>query len=123
MSTEWLPTKPIPFSEIKGLKGRVHEQHVNPVPDQGIIGTTEKSCCLTDGKNYLWAFDNNGNTWFTRYGGNDEQEILGSLATKFRCGFISEYDIGFEEMASEYDHVTLNLSHQGQMATSYHKAD
>ena len=119
MSTEWLPTKPVPFSEIRGLKGRVHDQYVNPNPDQGVIGTTEKSCCLTDGKDYLWAFDNKGNTWFTCYSMNDEQEILRTLARKFHCGFISEHDIGFEEVASEYDHVTISPS---DMATSYHRA-
>jgi hypothetical protein len=113
MSTEWLPSKPIPFKKVKGLKSRRVWEVTVPPDEHGFHGTTKNNACLTDGTNYLWAFDNNGSTWFTRYGSNDDSDILEALSEIFDVVWVSEHDPGFGRLANKYSHIKLKLARNG----------
>jgi len=102
MSTEWLPSKPIPFKKVKGLKSKRVWEVIIPPDEHGFPGTTKDSACLTDGTNYLWAFNVNGRACFTRYGLNNVSDILEALSEMFDVAWVSEYDPGFGRLASKY---------------------
>ena len=104
MSTDFVPNKTIPFSEIetfnhKGVK-------VDAIEDGNVI--------LTDGANYMWVYPgatvetykkNAGNSnlkiissdhyecpVFTRYGKNDPTKIIEAIEYFFYVKLISEYE-------------------------------
>ena len=87
MSTDYFPKTPIPFEKLKGIHGELHEVIS--------LDTTEDSAGLTiDDKNFLWANKtSDGNTTFTRYGGNNPEAILQYLETTFSTKIISEYEV------------------------------
>ncbi len=107
MSTDYLPSTPIPFDQIKGLK--IEELYEEQTKD-----ISADSACLTDGKNYLWASKTSFNfTWFSRYGGNRVDDILEILAKHFDTEFISEHSDEWEEVLYQciegLDYVNIPL--------------
>jgi hypothetical protein len=60
-------------------------------------GTTEKSKCLTDGRNYVWLYiDDDGFVCsLSRYGANAPSKILEAIATTFDTEIFSEYEPQF----------------------------
>jgi len=102
MSTDYLPSQPIPFDKVKGMKCEVREKLTDDA--------TPNSAYLTDGANYLWAYGaSNGGTQFSRFGGNNVDEIQEHLAKKFKVAFVSEYDPGFDELARGYDYIKIQF--------------
>jgi len=111
MSTDYVPNKNIPFSEVKtfnhnGVKVDTIDE------DENVI--------LTDGTNYLWAYprvdietyknvNNNfqfiySNSYegvmFTRYGGNNPDRIIGAIQDFFNVRLISEYEDEYGDIVS-----------------------
>ena len=72
-------------------------EHVDP-------GTTSEECrCLTDGRNYLWAYSARDGllSSMSRYGQNAVGKILGAVAETFDTGIYSEHEPQFWGFANE----------------------
>ncbi len=106
MSTYYVPRKPIPFSQIKGISTGV-------VSEKQAEDTTADNACLTDGDNCLWANKSeHGNTTFARYGMNDESVIISELERHFGTELVSEHDSDFNTIVDqEYreEYVSIQL--------------
>ena len=59
--------------------------------------STKKSRCLTDGRNYLWAYINDDGfvACLTRYAGNAPGKILDAIADAFDTDILSEHEPQF----------------------------
>lgn len=97
MSTDYVSYDPIPFEDMKKLRGKIRPSKPDPE------GTGVNSVCLTDGKNCVWAYRQGHGTTFTRFGGNSVDDMLELIASKYDTGFTSEYDDDFARV----------LRHQG----------
>jgi hypothetical protein len=72
------------LAEFNGVR-----EHVNPAR------TTKKERCLTDGRNYLWVYINDGCfvSSLTRWARNgDPTEILDAIAVTMDTGIVSEHE-------------------------------
>jgi hypothetical protein len=111
MSTDYAPVKKIIAHEL--FDGRLNAFGVREeiVPD----GTTKRKRCLTDGRNYMWAYidDDGFATCLTRYApGGAPGKILNAIAEAFDTDMISEYEPqfwGFDTQA-EWDACMAQMS-------------
>jgi hypothetical protein len=88
MSTEFVTEEKIQMTDLfDGTLERLDiREHVDP-------GTTSKECrCLTDGRNYLWAYSARDGMLgrMSRYGQNAVGKILRAVAETFDTGIYSE---------------------------------
>lgn len=103
MSLYYLPKTSIPFDQVRGLKGDVHED-VNE-------HTTENNVCLTNGEAYLWASKGSitGSTSFAAYGANcgkGSEDIIKWLSEHFRVEILKEGADDFRKVPEYPDHFT-----------------
>jgi hypothetical protein len=65
--------------------------------------TTETAKCLTDGRNFIWLYINDGGfvCSLSCYGANAPSKILGAIATVFDTEIFSEHEPQFWGFASE----------------------
>ena len=93
MSTYYYPLSPLPLKNIlSSLKELNLKEDVNSA-------TNEKSKCLTDGQNYLWIYGSGdgNNTSYARYGSNNVEDIIYTLANHFNIGIVDEHEFDEEE--------------------------
>ena len=80
--------------------------------------TSERSRCLTDGRNYLWVYiaDDGFVSSLTRYGANPPKKILNAIAEVFEIEIFSEYEPQFWGFATqgEWDASMKELHDQYQ---------
>ncbi len=83
MSMDFLPVHPCPIIKFADVfDGRLEEfgirEHINDM-------TCEVLRCLTDGQNYVWLYVTEKGVLggATRYGGNNEGFVLGTIARVF----------------------------------------
>ena len=91
MSTDYIINKPIPLNKVKKIKG-IKVKKFTDKKDKGKYHT------IFDGKNYLhYTFnDNNELTGLTRYGGNNESNIIEKIEEYCDCAFVSEHEKMFQ---------------------------
>jgi hypothetical protein len=93
MSTDYATLNKVHITDL--LDGRLEEfgvrEHVHPTE------TTATHKCLTDGRNFLWAYGDKSGfvSVITRYAGNAPGKILGAIAEVFDTGIVSEYEPQF----------------------------
>jgi len=113
MSTDYALLKKIPACDL--FDGRLEEfgvrEHVKP--DE----TTEKSRCLTDGRNYMWVYMDDGGFAgsITRYAsGGAPGKILGAIAEAFDTDIVSEYEPQFWgfDTQEEWDAAMSQMSRE-----------
>lgn len=109
MSTNYLPRKKIPYTEVRNLKLEGISIEKAEEPPRSL----DEGCLLNDGRNCLWAYAaTNGGTAFTRYGRNDVEAILEMLTEHFGTELLSEHSEDFLGLVdAEYrdDFVTIQL--------------
>jgi hypothetical protein len=85
-------------------------EHVNPEE------STKTRRCLTDGRNYVWVFVDDGGfvSSLTRYGFNAPGRILRALADVFAADIVSEYEPQFWgfETKDEWDACLEEMSRE-----------
>jgi hypothetical protein len=90
MSTDFRPLKDILAHEM--FDGRLETFGVSErfVADQ----STERSRCLTDGRNFMWVYSNDHGfvSGITRYGGNAPSKILRAISETFDTDIVSEHE-------------------------------
>ena len=91
MSTDYIINKPIPLNKVKKIKGIKVKNFTNKK-------NKSKYYTLFDGKNYLhYGFnDKKELTGVTRYGGNNEWNIIEKIEEECNCAFISEHEKMFQ---------------------------
>ena len=91
MSTDYIINKPIPLNKVKKIKGIKVKNFTNKK-------NKSKYYTLFDGKNYLhYSFnDKKELTRLTRYGGNNECNIIEKIEEECNCAFISEHEKMFQ---------------------------
>jgi hypothetical protein len=114
MSTDYVPSKNISFSELKTFNHM--GVRVDTIDEVGNI-------ILTDGTNYMWVWPNiEGNqdktsksdcgsisndvylgVIFTRYAGNDPTRIIEAIEDFFKVRLIAEYEEEYYDIVSAYD--------------------
>jgi len=96
MSTDFVTEEKIQMTDL--FDGRLEiREHVNP-------GTTSEVCrCLTDGRNYLWAYSQRDGmlSSMSRYGQNTVGKILRAVAETFDTEIYSEHEPQFWGFANE----------------------
>ncbi len=108
MSTDYRPLKPVPFSDL--FDGRFARYGVRE--HTGSM-TSDKHRCLTDGRNYVWAYDDGTGLLggVTRYGPNCPLKILEAIAEEFDARIFDEHQPeywGFdsqEEMDATHEEI------------------
>jgi len=89
MSTDYITAERILFADL--FDGRLKRfgvrEHINEL-------TSDTSRCLTDGRNYLWAYTVRNGTLsgLVRYAGNASSRILEAIADTFDTDIFSEYE-------------------------------
>ncbi len=89
MSTDSITAERILFADL--FDGRLKRfgvrEHINEL-------TSDTSRCLTDGRNYLWAYTVRNGTLsgLVRYAGNASSRILEAIADTFDTDIFSEYE-------------------------------
>ena len=95
--TNFKPLTPVRFANLfDGRLGRFGvTEHVSD-------GTTDTARCLTDGNNWLWAYDDGDSSCFTRWAPNGAPgRILAAIEEAFDTEIVSEYNYrywGFETL-------------------------
>ena len=93
MSTDFRTEEKIQMADL--FDGRLERlgvrEHVNPRT------TWEEGRCLTDGRNYLWAYSGRDGMLgsMSRYGQNDVDKILRAVAETFETGIYTEHEPQF----------------------------
>jgi hypothetical protein len=89
MSTDYAPFNKIHARDL--FDGRLEKFGVR---EQATAEATETSKCLTDGRNYLWAYVDDAGfvSCVTRYAGNAPSKILDAIAQTFDTDIFSEYE-------------------------------
>ena len=92
MSTDYRLEKSVRAADI--LDGRLMAFGVQ---EQICEFTTETSKCLTDGRNYIWLYIDDGGLVgsLSRFGANAPSKILEAIATSFDTDIFSEYEPQF----------------------------
>lgn len=106
MSTDYIPDKNIPFTEIEKFNN--NGVKVDNIEDGNVL--------LTDSVNYMWVYPgavietykDSGlmsaepyeGTLFTRYGNNDPTKIIEAVEDYFKVRLISEYEDEHYKIAS-----------------------
>ena len=89
MSINFITMKTIAFSEL--FDGRLEKFVIS-----GVITdpTTSDVRCLTDGRNYLWAYEGDNGTLagVRRWGHNAPGKILSAISEAFDTDIVSEYE-------------------------------
>ncbi len=86
MSIDYFPDRPIPFEELKDVPGIKVEETEESNARNAVV--------LFDGDSYVWAFKtSSGNTQLTRFGRNNEDNILEKLQKYFQIDILSEYEV------------------------------
>lgn len=86
------------------------QQFLDAVRESGVTEhvcdqTTEDQFCVTDGKNYLWCYMEDGKIYdFCRYGANyDAEDFLYEAAEVLDLEVISEHDEDYWEKEDDED--------------------
>ena len=89
MSTDYIINKPIPLNKVKKIKG---------IKVKNFKEDKRKYHTIFDGKNYLhYSFnDKKELTGLTRYGGNNECNIIEKIEENCNCAFVSEHEKMFQ---------------------------
>ena len=89
MSTDYKINKPIPLNKVKKIKG---------IKVKNFKEDKRKYHTIFDGKNYLhYSFnDKKELTGLTRYGGNNECNIIEKIEENCNCAFVSEHEKMFQ---------------------------
>ena len=89
MSTDYKINKPIPLNKVKKIKG---------IKVKNLKEDKRKYHTIFDGKNYLhYSFnDKKELTGLTRYGGNNECNIIEKIEENCNCAFVSEHEKMFQ---------------------------
>ena len=92
MSTDYTLSKKVRARDL--LCGRLATYGIR---EHVASGTTERSRCLTDGRNYLWvSVTRDGFVGcLSRYGGNAPGKILAAISEAFETDVFSEYEPQF----------------------------
>jgi hypothetical protein len=92
MSTDFILNKTVSARDLFGgdLEKFGVREHIRP-------DTSERSRCLTDGRNYLWVYiaENGFVGCLSRYAGNAPGKILDAIAEAFETEIFSEYEPQF----------------------------
>ena len=101
MSTYYRSLSPISFDEL--FDGRLEKfgvyEHIVP----GEASDTER--CLTDGRNYLWAYASEDGSLDIRVAGfNAPGKILGAIAEAFDAEIVSEHEPRYWGFATEEEY-------------------
>jgi hypothetical protein len=85
MSTDYIINKPIPLNKVKKIKG---------IKVKKFTEDKRKYYIIFDGKNYLhYSFnDKKELVGLTRYGGNNEWNIIEKIEEHCDCAFVSEHE-------------------------------
>ena len=112
MSTDYRPLRNIRACQL--FDGRLEEldvyEHINPET------TTIKRRCLTDGRNYLWAYigDDDFLTSFTRYAPNgDPSKILDAVKVVFDTYIVSEHQPQYWGFDTQRNGTLAGRSYRG----------
>lgn len=62
---------------------------------------TPTQLCVTDGKSYIWAYDEDPGVTFERYGRQDLDKILDILEAWLDQELIDEYDERYDELMED----------------------
>jgi len=89
MSTDYIINKPIPLNKVKKIRG---------IKVKNFKEDKRKYHTIFDGKNYLhYSFnDKKELTGLTRYGGNNECNIIEKIEENCNCAFVSEHEKMFQ---------------------------
>ena len=89
MSTDYIINKPIPLNKVKKIKG---------IKVKNFKEDKRRYHTIFDGKNYLhYSFnDKKELTGLTRYGGNNECNIIEKIEENCNCAFVSEHEKMFQ---------------------------
>jgi hypothetical protein len=109
MSTDYRPLTPIRFKDL--FDGRLAEFGVLEHHSEE---ATSKNKCLTDGRNFLWAYCDEKSlvSTFTRYMTNGDPEfILDAIRDEFDVDIVSEYEPDYWGFATkeEWDAAMRNF--------------
>jgi hypothetical protein len=79
--------------------------------------TTEHQKCLSDGRNYVWLYINDGGFvgCLSRYGENDPSTILEAIATTFHTEIFSEHEPQFLGFTSQ-EEMDAAMEEMGKQA-------
>lgn len=104
MSTEFVPVEPIHADRFWEGVEAIEAMEGSTLREEGDDGDPTGTGWVTDGENHLEVnyCTETFNVTFTRYGANDVDLILDTLAAYFHVEIIDEYDDRFEEVVERH---------------------